>query len=131
MPQHTDHAGVMWHGAYLSWLEEARIEALAQVGLPYSDLSDDGFELPVVSIEINFVNPLLHGQSVLIESVALPRKGVRWSWVTKFLRDGKIVTQAKVDLVLVEKFGREHRLVRHVPNQISSYLLRLQNGPSS
>ena len=26
LPQHTDHAGVMWHGAYLAWLEEARVE---------------------------------------------------------------------------------------------------------
>ena len=33
LPQHTDHAGVMWHGAYLAWLEEARVEALAAVGL--------------------------------------------------------------------------------------------------
>ena len=28
LPQHTDHAGVMWHGAYVAWLEEARVEAL-------------------------------------------------------------------------------------------------------
>ena len=53
LPQHTDHAGVMWHGAYLSWLEEARVDALAQVGLPYKDLSAKGFELPVVSLNIN------------------------------------------------------------------------------
>ena len=35
LPQHTDHGGVMWHGAYVGWLEEARVEALAAVGLPY------------------------------------------------------------------------------------------------
>ena len=34
LPQHTDHDGVMWHGAYVGWLEEARVEALAAVGLP-------------------------------------------------------------------------------------------------
>ena len=28
LPQHTDHAGVLWHGAYVAWLEEARVEAL-------------------------------------------------------------------------------------------------------
>ena len=43
LPQHTDHAGVMLHGAYLAWLEEARVEALAQAGLAYSDLSARGF----------------------------------------------------------------------------------------
>ena len=25
LPQHTDYAGVMWHGAYVQWLEEARV----------------------------------------------------------------------------------------------------------
>ena len=23
LPQHTDHGGVMWHGGYVAWLEEA------------------------------------------------------------------------------------------------------------
>ena len=36
LPQHTDHAGVMWHGAYVGWLEEARVEALAAAGLGYA-----------------------------------------------------------------------------------------------
>ena len=38
MPQHTDHAGVLWHGYYLNWLEEARIDALSKVGIKYIDL---------------------------------------------------------------------------------------------
>ena len=35
LPQHTDYAGVMWHGAYVQWLEErpglrpSRLRALA------------------------------------------------------------------------------------------------------
>ena len=44
LPQHTDHAGVMWHGAYLSWLEEAHVEALSAAGLAYADLSAEGLE---------------------------------------------------------------------------------------
>ena len=55
LPQHTDHAGVMWHGSYISWLEEARIEALESAGLSYSDLSKEGFEMPVVSLKINYM----------------------------------------------------------------------------
>ena len=31
LPQHTDQAGVMWHGCYLNFLEEARINALDKV----------------------------------------------------------------------------------------------------
>ena len=28
-PHHTDYAGVVWHGAYIAWMEEARIRMLA------------------------------------------------------------------------------------------------------
>ena len=42
LPQHTDHAGVMWHGAYVAWLEEARVEALAAAGLSYSAMTAHG-----------------------------------------------------------------------------------------
>ncbi len=33
LPQNTDHAGVMWHGSYLTWLEEARVKALFLAGI--------------------------------------------------------------------------------------------------
>ena len=25
-PHHTDYAGIVWHGTYLTWMEEARVE---------------------------------------------------------------------------------------------------------
>ena len=54
LPQHTDHAGVLWHGAYVAWLEEARVEALAVVGLDYAELSVQGLELMVVRLELHY-----------------------------------------------------------------------------
>ena len=26
-PHHTDYAGIVWHGTYLTWMEEARVGA--------------------------------------------------------------------------------------------------------
>ena len=54
LPQHTDHAGVMWHGSYLDFLEEGRIDALDKVGLSYSELSKKGFEIPVVTVQMRY-----------------------------------------------------------------------------
>ena len=39
LPQDSDHAGVMWHGNYFKWLEEARIDALSKAGINYFDLT--------------------------------------------------------------------------------------------
>ena len=52
LPQHTDHAGVMWHGYYFNWLEEARIDAFSKAGIRYTDLINNGYEMPVVNIEM-------------------------------------------------------------------------------
>ena len=84
LPQHTDHAGVMWHGAYLAFLEEARIDALSQVGLTYAKISIEGYEMPVVDFHIKYMTPFFHGDEVILESSVLPKKGPRITWKTNF-----------------------------------------------
>jgi acyl-CoA thioester hydrolase len=133
LPQHTDHAGVMWHGAYLSWLEEARVEALARAGLHYSDLSARGLELPVVGLRIDYRQALLHGDAVAIHSRVLPREGVKLSWQSRFLRpDGALAAEACVDLVLVDLSGgaARRRLQRRLPQDLEQALTILREGPA-
>ena len=131
LPQNTDHAGVMWHGAYLSWMEEARVEALSQVGLEYVTLSSQGFEMPVVRLEINYLRALSHGDEVLLESWALPRDGARWPWRTRFqtLRN-EIAAESKVELVFLKLSKTSRQVMRNPPDSIASALLELQKGPN-
>ncbi len=120
----------MWHGAYISWLEEARIEALSQVGVSYGEISAQGYEMPIVSLAINYLRPLKHGDEVTLESWAKAREGIRWPWETKFLKDGDVlVAEAKVDLVFINQKNSQFRLLRKVPNQIEIALQSLQLGP--
>lgn len=121
LPQHTDHAGVMWHGAYVAWLEEARVEALAAVGLAYSALSERGLELPVVSLAIDFKQALLHGDAVELWSEVLPRRGVRMPWISRFVAPGgTVAAEARVELVLVDlsRGPARRRLLRTLPNDL-------------
>jgi acyl-CoA thioester hydrolase len=132
LPQHTDHAGVMWHGAYLGWLEEARVEALAQAGLDYSDLSARGLELPVVSLAIDYRQALLHGDRVCLESQVLPRQGVKLPWRTRVVTaDGVLAAEARVELVLVDLSGGpgQRRLLRRLPDDLAAAVDALVRGP--
>ena len=131
LPQHTDHAGVMWHGTYLSWLEEARVEALAMAGMAYSDLSDLGLELPVVSLSIDYRRGLRHGEAVELRSWVLPRSGVRLPWLSRFIAsDGVLAAEARVDLVLVEwnSASGARRPLRHLPPDLEAAMARLERG---
>lgn len=132
LPQHTDHAGVLWHGAYLGFLEEARVEALASVGLEYRALAERGLELPVVSLTIEYRQALLHGEALLLRSVALPQRGLRWPWCSSFLAaDGQLAAEARVELVLVARSDGQPRLrvLRRPPADLAAALAALRRGP--
>jgi acyl-CoA thioester hydrolase len=133
LPQHTDHAGVMWHGTYLAWLEEARVEALAGTGLAYSVLSERGLELPVVHLSISYQAPLMHGDQVEVRSLVLPRRGLRLPWQSWFIgADGGVAAEVSVELVLVDfsAGARKRRLLRHLPSDLAAALEALAAGPA-
>ena len=132
LPQHTDHAGVMWHGAYLAWLEEARVEALDRAGLAYSDLSARGLELPVVSLAIEYHQALLHGDRVRVESHVQPRRGLKLPWHSQFVTAaGVVAATAQVELVLLDCSAgpEQRRLVRRLPADLGAAVQALVQGP--
>jgi len=122
----------MWHGAYLAWLEEARVEALAQVGLSYSSLTLTGVEMPVVAIQVNYFKALRHGEEVDLDSWVLPNKGVRWPWTTRFIKGGnELVAEASVDLVIVKSSldSQKYQVIRRPPEYLDKAFQELQKGP--
>ena len=130
LPQHTDHAGVMWHGSYLDFLEEGRIDALDKVGLSYSKLSEKGFEIPVISIQLRYKISLIHGEKVLLNSQFKLENKIRLTCKTLFLKsNGDIGAEAIIGLVVVRKINDSIKLVRELPMQIKNILLLLEEGP--
>ena len=130
LPQHTDHAGVMWHGSYLKFLEEGRIDALEKVGISYSELSRQGFEIPVVSLQIEYKISFVHGEKVLLTSFFKMENKIRLSCKTLFLKsNGDIGAEAKIGLVIVKKINDSIKLVRKIPIPIKNKLLLLEDGP--
>ncbi len=130
LPQHTDHAGVMWHGAYLNFLEESRIDALKKVGISYFKLSEKGFEIPVVAAQLKYKISFVHGEKVqLISQFKLVNK-IRLNCETLFLKsNGDIGAKALIELVLVSKQNNSIKLVRELPVQIKKIFLLLEEGP--
>ena len=130
LPQHTDHAGVMWHGSYLDFLEEGRIDALDKVGLSYSNLSKKGFEIPVISIQLRYKISFFHGEKVLLTSQFKLENRIRLTCKTLFLKtNGDIGAEAIIGLVVVRKINDSVKLVREPPVDIKNILLKLEEGP--
>ena len=128
LPQDTDHAGVLWHGSYVAWLEEARVQALAEAGLAYAELSAQGLELMVVDLRLRYMQALAHGEAVELHSWLQPQAGVRLPFMTRFIKtDGALAAEAVVTLALVDR--QRGRLQRQQPPDLVEALSRLAAGP--
>ena len=126
LPQHSDHAGVMWHGTYFDWLEEGRINALSKAGINYVDLTKNGFELPLIDTSIKYISPLFLGDTITIETIFKISKSPKINIHSKFINKSKaVLTIAEVNLVLISK--KSFSIIRERPDFISKAFLKL-NG---
>ena len=126
LPQHSDHAGVMWHGTYFDWLEEGRINALSKAGINYVDLTKNGFELPLIDTSIKYISPLFLGDTITIETIFKISKSPKINIHSKFINKSKaVLTIAEVNLVLINK--KSFSIIRKRPDFISKAFLKL-NG---
>ena len=128
LPQHTDHAGVVWHGTYLNWLEESRIDSLDRAGIQYTELLNRGFEMPVYKIEIKYLMPIMIGDEIIVKSSFIINKGPRIKVNSNFtsLRN-KIHAEASIDIVLINK--ETFKVVKKRPDFLESYMINLRKGP--
>ena len=132
LPQHTDHAGVMWHGSYFNFLEEGRIDALNKVGITYSRLSKEGYEIPVISAHIKYKISFSHGETILLKSQFNLVNKIRLNCKTLFLKvNGDVGAEALIELVLVRKENDSIKLVREVPPEIKNIFSLLEECPEN
>ena len=114
-PHQTDYAGIVWHGTYITWMEELRVEGLRLLGLDYADLVAAGCDLPVVEVALRYHRPAKLGMTVLIKGRLLPIKGVRMVWEYEIVsEDGQnLFVSGQITLVAL---GRETgKVVRRLP----------------
>lgn len=75
----TDAMGVVYHANYLPWFEVARTQMMTEVGLPYRELQDAGYLLPVLEANIAYRNSARYDDELEIRAMmkTLPRVRIR------------------------------------------------------
>ncbi len=62
----TDMMGIVYHANYLPWLEIGRTQLLRERGLPYRELEERGFLLPVLEINVQYKRPAKYDDAVTV-----------------------------------------------------------------
>lgn len=107
----TDAYGVVWHGAYLRWLEKGRIDFCEQKGFNLVDLKNDDIVLPVASLDIKYKVPAKLNDDLIIKTEVFEITPLYITFCQKIYdKDLKtLFIEAKVKVVAVNNDGKLYR----------------------
>ncbi len=107
----TDAYGVVWHGAYLRWLEAARVELCEAMGLNLIDLKNNDIALPVVNLNVRYKASARLNDNLIIETSITKYNGlsVTFSQLIKSAETQKTFIEADIDVVAINNSGKLYR----------------------
>ncbi|MBA3920657.1 MAG: acyl-CoA thioesterase [Nostocaceae cyanobacterium] len=128
-PHHTDYGGIVWHGTYVIWMEEARVECLRSIGIEFADLVALGCDLPVVELSLRYHRPIQLGMAAVVRTRMAEVTGVRinWDYAIQSQDGEELYVTAHVTLVAVDR--EKGKILRSLPENVQSALARLAAAP--
>ena len=111
----TDSYGVVWHGSYIRWFEEGRVELCELLGLKLDEMQKDGIVMPVVDLGVRYKASALFDDRLLIETniSELKPMSVTFSHVVKNKNTDKVYVLANTTIVAIDTNGK---LIKRFPD---------------
>lgn len=102
----TDRMGTVHHSNYARFYERARWELFRHIGVPYSQIENDGVMCPVISMNFRFVKTCRYDDLMTVKTTLKAIKGVRiWFTYQMYNELGELTNEAETELAFV---GRDN-----------------------
>ncbi len=113
----TDAYGVVWHGAYLRWLEKGRVDLCDALGLDLVTLKKSDIFLPVTNMNVRYKASAKLNDTVIIETriEKYNSLSVTFKQLIKSKETEKVFIEALFDVVAINEAGK---LYRRLPEEI-------------
>ncbi len=117
----TDAYGVVWHGAYLRWMEQGRVELCDKLGLDLVELKKNDIAIPVTNMNVRYKSSAKLDDRVVIETCIKELTPIRITFGQKIrnAQTGALHIIAEFETVAVNNEGR---LYREMPEVLKSKL---------
>jgi acyl-CoA thioester hydrolase len=116
----TDFSGNVYHAAYLKFFERGRTEFLRDLGIHHSELVKDGIAFAVRSMELDFAGAAHIDDLLDVTTEMAGMTGARLMLTQTILRDGVVLTRAKVVVVAIKTQGGVARLPKSLLSRLAS-----------
>lgn len=73
----VDSMGIVWHGSYVKYFEDAREEFGRNYDLGYLKIFGEGFYAPLVKLDFNYKKPLVYGNKMVVEIEYIPTEAAK------------------------------------------------------
>lgn len=113
----TDQMAVVHHSNYIRWFEEARLDYLEQIGIPYDALEQRGIIIPVVDISCKYLVSARYGDTVEIRPILTQFTGVRvaYRYEIRIQKTGELCATGTSTHCFVDESHRPISLKRRDP----------------
>lgn len=108
----TDAAGVVYYANYLRFLEQGRTEFLRARGFSVGTLQKQGYLIPVLRLEIDYLLPAVLDDLVRVETTVQEVTGATCTLGQRVVRvsDAKTLVDARVTLACIGPGNKARRL---------------------
>ena len=97
-----DPMGVVWHGNYARFLEQARCALLDRIGFNYLQMEASGHLWPIVDMRLKYVRPIRFAQEIVVTAtLAEWRNRLKIEYRIRDRTSGEVLTKAHTVQVAV------------------------------
>ncbi len=116
----TDMMGIVYHANYLPWFEVGRTTLLKEIGVPYRQLEEEGFRLPVLEISAKYLRPAVYDDTVEIVTVIREKPLLRIRLEYEVRRGDELLVTGTSVHAFVDTAGRPVRPPSWVAEKIQA-----------
>ena len=99
----TDQMGLVHHGSYINYFEEARIAWISNLGFSYSEMEKSGIILPVSKLNVIYLRPAYFDDDLLVsvELAELPTSRLIFNYTIK--KEEEVIVTGTTVLAFLNK----------------------------
>ncbi len=103
-----DPMGVVWHGNYARFLEQARFALFEKLSFGYREMSESGFAWPIVDMRIKYVRPIDFSRTITVTATLVEYENrLKVNYIITDADGGAILTRAHTIQVTVDRASNE------------------------
>src|SRR5258706_140887 len=116
----TDQMGIVYYANYLRWFERGRSEFLRQIGLPYSNIENQGFHFPVTEVNCRYGNSARYDDVIQIETglIELGRASLSFAYRITRQAEQNLLATGTTKHACVDRIGKVTRIPSILLNAI-------------